>query len=239
MGIAYYSRPNDAFTALYISLRKKENRFYLEEQIKNLPDISKSHTHYKEWQMRKKSALRFIDYLKSKNRPLKILDIGCGNGWFSHLMSTVEKTEVIGIDVNATELEQADAIFQKPNLKFACADLYEKTELNNQQFDLIVFNSCLQYFPNPKELFQKMRAILTVNGEIHIIDSPFYETAAIEQAQLRTKEYYANLGFPEMARNYFHHQLDFDHTTLYKPATGFLKRWKNDSPFCWIKIENH
>jgi 2-polyprenyl-3-methyl-5-hydroxy-6-metoxy-1,4-benzoquinol methylase len=237
MGITYYSPPNNDFTELYISLRKTENRFYSEEQIRNLPDIEKNHIHYKEWQLRKKSALRFVEYLKSKNRPLRILDVGCGNGWFSHLMSTVGGTEVIGLDVNFTELNQADAIFKKPNLEFACADLNEKTELNNEQFDLIVFNSCLQYFSNPSELFNNLAALLHKDGEIHIIDSPFYQSHAIQKARQRTKIYYTDLGFPEMAANYFHHQIDFErHIILYRPATGFLARLKNDSPFYWIKI---
>ncbi len=237
MGITYYSPPNNHFTDLYISLRKKEHRLYSEEQIKQLPDISNKHSCHTEWRLRKKSAGRFVTYLKSKNTPLKVLDIGCGNGWFSNLMSCIEKTEVVGLDINSTELEQADSIFKRANLKFACADLYQKTGLNELKFDIIVFNSCLQYFPNPKLLFQHLALLLTEHGEIHVLDSPFYQTDAIENARLRTKTYYTNLGFPEMVPHYFHHQLDFKHTALYKPASGLLKYLYKDSPFYWIKIE--
>jgi ubiquinone/menaquinone biosynthesis C-methylase UbiE len=239
MGVTYYSPPNNDFTALYISLRKKEGRFYSDDQIKQLPDIAKNHTHYQEWQLRKKSAHRFVKYLESKRQPLRILDVGCGNGWFSHFVSTVERTEVTGLDVNSIELEQAATIFAQSNLSFACADLQEQTALNEQQFDVIVFNSCLQYFKNPLELFRNMSVLLAEKGEIHVIDSPFYNSNSIENAQQRTKNYYRNLGFPQMAENYFHHELSDigNYKIMYEPATGILKYLKRDSPFCWIKIE--
>ncbi len=239
MSVIYYSKPNNDFSDLYIKVRKKENRFYSEEEIKNLPDLEKNHVHYEEWQLRKKSVIRFGNYLKKKNEPLKILDIGCGNGWFSHLISNIEKTKVVGLDINTVELEQATTVFQKENLTFVYADLFEKTELNGQKFDIIVFNSCLQYFENLGHLFQIVADLLSPNGEIHIIDSLFYKNNTVENARHRTQTYYKNLGFPEMAENYFHHRFaDLgEHKILYKPFPSFLKHLKKESPFSWILIQ--
>lgn len=240
MSIVYYSQPNNDFSDLYIKVRKKEARFYSEEDIKKLPDLKSDHNHYLEWQSRKKSAIRFVEYLKSKNRPLKIVDVGCGNGWFSNLMSTVEKTEVIGLDVNLTELKQAANAFQKENLTFVYANLFEKTKLNTQKFDIIVFNSSIQYFENLVQLFQIVADLLSPNGEIHIMDSPFYENKELLKAKRRTDLYYKKLGFQEMAKHYFHHCYDdiSGFKVLYKPKRFNLIRLAKDrdSPFRWVMM---
>ena len=238
MGIRYYSNPDRRFTDLYIALRQKEDRLYTEAQIRQLPEISANHPHFSEWKRRKKSTARFLSYLNNKNMPLRILDVGCGNGWFSHAMSAIPQTTVLGIDVNIVELEQAESAFSKTNLAFACADLFEETDLRNLQFDIIVFNSCLQYFENLPELFRKIRPLLSETAEIHVIDSPFYAESDIEKARIRTKDYYNNLGFPQMASHYFHHTFESlgKYEIFYKPS--FITRhFTNDSPFCWIKTD--
>ncbi|HNP31655.1 MAG TPA: methyltransferase domain-containing protein [Flavobacterium sp.] len=239
MNVIYYSQPDNAFSDLYITVRKKENRFYSEEEIKNLPNIQKEDPNYAEWQLRKKSSNRFISYLKGKNKPLKIMEIGCGNGWFSHLMSTIEKTQVTGLDVTVPELEQAARIFEKENLNFVYADIFEETQLNEKRFDIIVFNSSIQYFKDLLELFKIVKELLSENGEIHIIDSPFYEGSEIEEAKKRTQNYYLNLGFPEMSKNYFHHRIDSlgKHKIMYNPFS-FLNHFRKDSPFYWVLIKS-
>jgi ubiquinone/menaquinone biosynthesis C-methylase UbiE len=239
MSVVYYSRPADDFSNLYIQARKKEGRFYSPEQIAKLPDIEKGNLHYGEWQLRKKSAMRFIKYLKGKKQPLKILDIGCGNGWFSHLISNVNNTEVIGIDINLPELEQANAVFQKQNLSFGYANLYENTELNQLQFDIIVFNSCFQYFEDVEKIIGILNRMLSENGQIHILDTPFYKMEEVEKAKQRTEKYYQDLGFPDMANYYFHYRLDDlgKHKIMYKPHPSFLRHMKKESPFYWIAID--
>lgn len=239
MSVIYYSQPKNDFSDLYIKVREKENRLYSEQEIKKLPNLEKNHPHYEEWRLRVKSTDRFITYLKGKNKPLKILEVGCGNGWFSHLMSTLGKTEVTGLEINTMELEQATNAFQKENLKFIYADLFENTELNTHEFDIIVFNSCLQYFENLTPLFQIVTDLLSANGEIHIIDTPFYKNNTIENARQRTQTYYEKLGFPEMAKNYFHHRFDDlgKYKIMHKPSTLFFKYFKKDSPFCWVLIQ--
>jgi ubiquinone/menaquinone biosynthesis C-methylase UbiE len=239
MSIVFYSNPNNIFSDLYISVRNKEHRFYTLEQINKLPSIEKNNVHFKEWQLRKKSTERFINYLKNKNKALNILDIGCGNGWFSNLMSNVSMSQVVGLDVNLPELEQADIAFQKENLKFVYANIFESNDLQNKKFELIVFNSCIQYFQNLPFLFKTIKKLLSINGEIHIIDSPFYKNNTIENARQRTQLYYKTIGFLEMANKYFHHKLyDLgDYEIRYKPPSNFLRFFISDSPFYWVELK--
>jgi SAM-dependent methyltransferase len=158
--------------------------------LKQLPVIDKKHPHYQEWIMRKKSDLRISDYLGNK-KPDKLLEIGCSNGWFTNLCSKYVKTAV-GIDVNLRELEQAALVFNGPHIYFAWWDIFSENPFT-ENFDIIVLNAVVQYFPDLERLFNKLNKLkqhLNPGGEIHIIDSPFYLETAISSAKLRSDEYY-------------------------------------------------
>ena len=96
----------------YIAVREREGRIYTDEQLLSLPDIDKAHPHYNEWAYRRQSFERLASYLDKnfKGRRLNILDLGCGNGWMSHRLHE-QGHRVTGLDVNMTELEQAERVF--------------------------------------------------------------------------------------------------------------------------------
>jgi len=88
-------------------------------------------------------------------------------------------------------------------------------------------------------LFQYLKP----HGEIHIIDSPLYTNDEISDAIQRSGQYYASLGFPEMAEQYFHHCTadlnPFDAKWLYRSAPRSLRQRilrSFDSPFPWLVI---
>ena len=113
-GVYYHSLPNLNLSESYLTVREKENRILEDEIVKNLPTISKQSAYYVEWNKRKDTQQRFEKYLQNKNIG-SILEIGCGNGWFTNFLSNYCK-EAIGQDINCTELEQAARIFKKENL---------------------------------------------------------------------------------------------------------------------------
>ena len=231
----FYTEPRGSFSETYIAVRKKEGRIFDKESLALLPEVTKAHPHFSEWKLRKKSALRFREYLSKKPMPLSVLEIGCGNGWFSNFISG-EGRSVLGIDINNQELEQADAVFKKSGLAFAYADIFKKSAIWDMRFDIIVLNSCLQYFSDVARLVDTIRPLLTDDGAIHIIDTPFYDSSEIESAKKRSAEYYEALGFPEMALQYFHHSRNDlgKYVRLYRPSG--LKYFTNDSPFYWVKL---
>ena len=106
MSVQYLSDPKKwkALEAAYIDVRKKEERIYSDEQLLKLPEIDKNHRHFKEWMYRRDSLQNLLAYL-SKKPFKKLMDLGCGNGWMSNSLSR-NGFEVVGVDVNLTELEQ-------------------------------------------------------------------------------------------------------------------------------------
>ncbi len=226
------------FSDLYIAVRTKEQRILSAKQIQSLPYLDTFSPHVSEWELRQKSTTRFTEYLNRKKTPLNILDIGCGNGWFSNLLATISpQHQIIGLDVNVDELYQATEIFSQQNLIFAYGDIF-KINTFKKQFDCITLNGCIQYFSDLDLLITTLKSFLKPHGEIHIIDSPFYNKGQIVSAKRRTLDYYTQLGFPEMASHYFHHSFENikDFKILYKPTKSIINKLlsKKDSPFMWL-----
>lgn len=226
---------------LYLKVRDKEGRLYSDDVVAKLPLFQKNHILSNEWQARFKSAVRLRKYLAQKNISLKILDLGCGNGWLSNFLAK-ENCVFYGMDQNLFELQQASRVFNKnKNVFFLKADIFS-APFPKESFDVILLASAVQYFPDLSKLLQTLFNYLKPNGEIHVLDSAFYGDDEIPLAKKRSHEYYTWLGFPEMSRYYFHHRISelqkFSPKILYKPALLRFKKifGKIDSPFSWIMI---
>jgi ubiquinone/menaquinone biosynthesis C-methylase UbiE len=232
-------KSND-FEANYVKVRESENRILTDKEIKTLP-ILNNNPHSKEWEKRARSAQRLDKYFTAIPKG-NLLDLGCGNGWFTALLSKNKNLEVVGMDVNLTELEQASRVFEQSNLNFIYGDVFQVQ--SNNLFDYITLNGSAQYFENFNLLIFQLFGLLKSNGEIHIIDSPFYKNDELEAAKARSVNYYKELGFPEMSKSYFFHSwsevFKFEHKILYKTKRkNILSRLlgKPDMPFPWIKIK--
>jgi len=243
-GVYVLSEINDEFESLYLKVRKKEKRIYSDTEVDSLPLIPDSNPHKNEWRLREKSFLRFKDYLKSKNGILNILDLGCGNGWFSGNLTKDFNHKFFCVDINLTELKQGKRVCESEKIKFIYADIFN-TDFPSDFFNLVILNASVQYFPDLKKLFELLFELLTRNGEIHIIDSPFYPVGEIQYAKKRSMDYYSSISFPEMAQHYHHHSikklLGFNSKIFYNPSSiknkiRFLFL-KEDSPFPWIVIK--
>jgi len=231
------------FSGLYLSLRKKEERLYADEQVRHLPHISAGHPHYQEWLARKRSSNRLVKYIRRMKRPLNILEIGCGNGWLAHKLSTIPGANVVGFDINKEELEQAARVFRGlPNLRFAYGDSFFIGP-SEKLYDLVVFAASIQYFPSLKAVISDVLAHLQPHGSIHIIDSHFYKAQEIAAAKQRTSDHFESLGFPGMSHHYFHHSTEalgeFNFRVLYNPSAPWNRLRRTKNPFPWICIKKN
>src|SRR5258706_5753323 len=229
---------------LYLRVREKEGRLYSDDVVAHLPSVPNGHLLANEWRARSSSTSRLIRYLSRQLKPLSILDLGCGNGWLSNLLSK-SGHNVVGVDQNFYELKQAARVFSSnPNSSFLGADIF-CAPFVSEAFDVILLASVIQYFPNLPALLNVLFRYLKPQGEIHIMDSPLYANDEIQHAIQRSGQYYSSLGFPEMAEQYFHHhEADlnpFDSKWSYcpNPRTIRLKRIAQsfDSPFPWVMIK--
>jgi ubiquinone/menaquinone biosynthesis C-methylase UbiE len=228
------------FEDKYLQVRKKENRLLTDEQVRSLP-ILNDHPHTHEWQKRARSAQRVSDYFLNVERNT-LLDLGCGNGWFTALLAKNNKLDIIGMDINLSELKQAARIFEFRNLHFLYGDIF-RVDIPGHTFNYITLNAAIQYFGDMDKLINRLFELLKTEGEIHIIDSPLYDKDGVSAAKQRTVDYFSDLGFPEMSNFYHHHTWSeiqkWDYEVLYsfkKIQKLFTFVREPDMPFPWIKI---
>jgi ubiquinone/menaquinone biosynthesis C-methylase UbiE len=222
-----------------MATREKENRLYTDEEVALLPFVQPTHTHAGEWRVRKRSADRLLTYLREKNTPLSILEVGCGNGWLAARLADLKESTVNGIDVNERELNQAKRVFgDKSNIQFLAGEF--SSHHFRHSFDVIVFAAVIQYFPSFSQTIGEAITLLNPEGEIHILDSHFYDQDEIKQAGQRSFIHYQSIGFEEMAKYYFHHTLEsldtFHYKILYNPRHFKNMFFPRKDPFPWICI---
>lgn len=226
------------FEDLYLAVRKLEKRVYTDEQLRTLPDIDPLHVHAAEWDIRKRSSRRLISYLRKKGRSLRILEVGCGNGWLSAKLAEIAGADVVGLDINQAEISQASKVFVKDNLEFVY-DVFNDDTFADFKFDVIVFAASIQYFPSVKSIMDQALSMLNPDGEVHIMDTHFYKPEEVERANARSRNYYNSLGFPEMAGQYFHHSIEelsgMQHHILLNP-NSIMRLLDKRGPFHWITI---
>ena len=223
---------------LYLELRRQEGRIPPDEQVKILPKVSPSSPYVREWKWRERTLNRFLNRFP-KNTSLQILDLGCGNGWMANKLATNPNWTVWAVDLNQEELEQGARLFGKANLKFIYADVFQGV-LPERHFDVILLAASVQYFPNLTALLEVLRNLLNFTGEIHILDSNFYQNEdACIAARQRTLAYYTAKEMPEMARFYHHHlwpeaeKLGAENLNA-ALKIRFLQKTKYLAPFPWL-----
>jgi len=233
--------PDDHFEENYLNVRRKESRLYNDEEVFALPDIEKDHPHSAEWEIRKGSCRRLVQYLRARHSSPQILEIGCGNGWLTNQLSNIPESQIIGSDINLTELQQASRVFSNnPHVKFIYGDI-RSGMLQDRYFDFIIFAASIQYFPSLPEILSISLERLLPGGEIHMIDSPLYKFSEMVSAKRRTLVYYQALGFPEMAKLYYHHafrDLRFFNYRILSNPKSIKNIFFHRCPFPWVCVKN-
>lgn len=92
---------------------------------------------------------------------LHVLDLGCGHGWFSHLLRQAG-ADVLGVDGSASLLEHARHHY--PDINFVQADLALGLPPVDRQFDRVVSTMVLMDIPDLALLFKDIRQALASMG---------------------------------------------------------------------------
>ncbi len=237
--------PRDDRSRLYLRARELEGRLYPDEIVARLPWMSASDPLASEWRIRADTAGRLVRYLDGLPRPLAVLEVGCGNGWLADRIAAIDGSRVIGMDASEPELAQARRVFGgRSNLDFVLGDI----TVASRPIDpptVIVMASVAQYVADLAGLVAHLRTWLPPDGELHILETPFYAPGDVERARERSRRHYEALGVPGMAEIYRHHDrrvLDqFEPVLLYRPRSVLarverrLLGWPR-SPFPWLRI---
>ena len=110
-------------------------------------------------QRRSRLILELLESLQLTNA--KILDLGCGNGWFCSALA--EHGEVTGIDLSRTNMELAQRRF--PHIRFIGANLFEY-RLPEKHFDVVVSQQVVAHVSDQPEYIERCAATLKDGGHL-------------------------------------------------------------------------
>jgi 2-polyprenyl-6-hydroxyphenyl methylase/3-demethylubiquinone-9 3-methyltransferase len=111
-------------------------------------------------------------FLPKPSRPLRILDVGCGNGyWALRLASSGHR--VVGIDASAQRIERARE--EVPSARFEQLDISESllSDLHEEPFDLVVSTEVVEHLFLPREWAAACLAALRPGGRL-ICSTPYH-----------------------------------------------------------------
>ena len=120
--------------------------------------------------LHKINPLRLDFIINNFNKPLnnkKVLDIGCGGGLISELLSK-KKANVTGIDEDIYNIKQAKNHAKISSLKinYLNKSLNSFNKKNKQKYDLILCLEVLEHVENVEESLEIISKLLKTNGTL-------------------------------------------------------------------------
>jgi SAM-dependent methyltransferase len=107
-------------------------------------------------------------------RGLRVLDLGCGFGWFCRWAAEQGAASVLGIDVSEKMLGRARATTDADTISYARSDL-EEVDLPPASFDLAYSSLAFHYLRDIAALFAKLHAALVPGGSlVFSVEHPIY-----------------------------------------------------------------
>lgn len=111
----------------------------------------------------------------------KVLDAGCGQGYFSNILSK-KGAEVLGIDYSEKLIEIAKDKYFSESTKFEVHDLKNPLPFKNSRFDCILCNMVLMDFDPIEPTLNEFYRVLSKNGSLVLsIPHPAFFTGKLRK----------------------------------------------------------
>lgn len=104
-----------------------------------------------------------MPYLPGKQ---KLLEIGCGNGFFLMEAKRLGFKEVHGVEPSSESFKKADKVIQKNIIN----DIFKPNQFKKNFFDIICLFQVLDHLPDPNSVLQECQQILKPGGGILCIN---------------------------------------------------------------------
>lgn len=157
----------------YLTIRAKEGRHGKPpEYFRMLPKVPADDPQASEWQIRAESFEHLRRALPQGNT-LRVLDLGAGNGWLSHLLSLLGH-EVVAVDRLNDDEDGLGACRHYPTPFARVQADFDALPFAPGRFELVVFNGSLHYAPDVAATLARARRMLAPCGMLAVMDSPMF-----------------------------------------------------------------
>jgi SAM-dependent methyltransferase len=138
---------------------------------------------------------------KLQDRPLRILDLGAGNGWMSYRLTLLGHSP-IAVDLLTND---QDGLGAATHFSTHIQPLFPRirAELDNLPFasfafDLVIFNASFHYSENFERSMAEAFRCTRIGGSVLIADSPWYanEGSGRSMVQEKHRHFSEKYGFP-------------------------------------------
>ncbi|HZD10770.1 MAG TPA: methyltransferase domain-containing protein [Candidatus Binatia bacterium] len=112
---------------------------------------------------------------EARNRPLRILDAGAGNGWLSYRLAQQGHC-LLATDLRVDALDGLGAcLWYMEQVTFEAAQAtFEQLPVCDGALDLVVYGGSIHYAASYREALGEALRVLRDDGRIAILDSPVY-----------------------------------------------------------------
>jgi trans-aconitate 2-methyltransferase len=144
---------------------------------------------------RTQPAIDLVNRINMVN-PKKILDIGCGPGNSTQVLSNkFPGVYILGIDKSEEMISTAKMKY--PILDFKICDVSKDLSQLDSDFDIVFSNACLQWVPDHKNLLKNMLNLLNKNGVLAVqipmhYNEPIHKIIGELTSSVRWKKYFIN-----------------------------------------------
>lgn len=170
---------------------------------------------------------------KSFIKGKEVLDIACGTGYGSHILSKAGAKRVIGMDIDKKALRMARQKYLEENLEFKHGDA-EKIGLEDDSADIITSFETIEHLDDPKQFLREIKRVLKDNGLL-ILSTPNREVSG------QQNPYHVHEFEREELEKFLKHY--FDHISVieqHNALSSYLRseHFENNQKYCRMLISN-
>lgn len=143
---------------------------------------------------RTQPAIDLVNRINIDN-PKKIIDIGCGPGNSTQVLSSRHPSSyILGVDKSEDMISTANKNYS--NLDFMICDVSVELSQINNRFDIVFSNACIQWIPDHKQLIRNMLNLCNTNGILAVqipmnYEEPIHKIIGEVSTSHKWKEFFA------------------------------------------------
>jgi ubiquinone/menaquinone biosynthesis C-methylase UbiE len=187
------------------------------------------------WKIRATSYATLLKHViqPMTEKPLKVVDLGAGNGWLSNRLSE-HGHRVVAVDLLVNDWDGLGAHHHYGTTFTRVQAEYDHIPFASTQFDLVIYNAAFHYSTSYQTTLREACRVLRPDGSVVIMDTPIYHDArsGAQMVTEREAQFQLQYGTPSNhlpSENY----LTYQRLAELGSETGV--QWRIIKPFFGIK----